>query len=228
MPHILDRPAWNALTSVHASFAEGGEQARRYPPSIIPFAAAADYEAEGLQALCGLARAGEAMALIEAGPVGVPQDFETMFEGQVVQMIADRPFERMGDDRVSLLTEEDADEMLALATLTKPGPFTRRAQSLGSFWGVRIDGRLAAMAGQRMRQPGFAELSGLCTHPDFLRQGLGALLFRFVAGEIHARGETAYLHAFLENTGALALYEKLGFRLRSRMNARLIRRLAEA
>jgi predicted GNAT family acetyltransferase len=80
------------------------------------------------------------------------------------------------------------------------------------------------MAGQRMRQPGFAELSGLCTHPEFQGRGLGTLLFRFVAGEIATRGETPYLHAYAGNTTAISLYNALGFRLRSEMSLRVVKR----
>src|SRR5690606_38050358 len=132
----------------------------------------------------------------------------------------------IADERIVPLTHADAAEMLELATLTKPGPFTLGAQSLGAFWGIRIDGRLAAMAGQRMRVPGFGELSGLCTHPDFQGRCLGKLLFNFVAGEISARGEVAFLHAYAANTVAVSLYERLGFVVRSPMHMLVIRRAA--
>ncbi|TPI32384.1 hypothetical protein FJW07_27525 [Mesorhizobium sp. B3-1-9] len=108
-----------------------------------------------------------------------------------------------------------------LASLTKPGPFTPEALSLGDFWGIRIDGRLAVMAGERMRQPGCPELSGVCTHPDF-RVG-GRRLSVFVAGRIAARGEVAYLHAYDSNAAAIGLYESIGFRLRNRMNMAMAR-----
>ncbi len=121
------------------------------------------------------------MILVEAGPIAIPPSLAIVTEASVVQMVAERPHERISDPRIEPLTETDAADMLALATLTKPGPFTLRAQSLGSFWGIRSEGRLVAMAGQRMRQTGFTELSGLCTHPDFQGRGLGTLLFRFVA-----------------------------------------------
>ena len=75
-----------------------------------------------------------------------------------------------------------------------------------------------------MRQPGFAELSGLCTHPDFQGQGLGKLMFRFVAGEISARGEQVYLHAYKSNTGAVSLYQSLGFSTRHDMHMRMVKR----
>jgi predicted GNAT family acetyltransferase len=95
---------------------------------------------------------------------------------------------------------------------------------VGSFWGIRSDGQLVAMAGQRMRQTGFIELSGLCTHPDFQGRGLGTLLFRFVAGEIASNGDTAYLHAYAANTSAISLYLALGFTLRAEMNMRVVKR----
>lgn len=224
MSHILDRPIWSALETAHASLSEGNALARRYPPSIVPFAASADNSPESLEALARLPLGEEVMAIVEAEPIIVPEGLVTLSSARLVQMMAERPSERVSDSRVMPLTEADAADMLALATLTKPGPFTLRAQSLGSFWGVKIDGRLVAMAGQRMRQTGFAELSGLCTHPDFQGRGLGTLLFRFVAGEIAARGETAYLHAYVTNAPAIALYEAMGFRIRSEMNFSVVKR----
>jgi predicted GNAT family acetyltransferase len=226
MSHILDRPIWNALRTAHADLAEGSEHAMRYPPSIVPFAAAADDTRESLEALENLPVADEVMAIVEAGPVTIPSGLTVLSEGKLVQMIAERPYERVSDSRLQLLTSDDAEEMLDLAMLTKPGPFTLRAQSLGTFWGVKIDGRLVAMAGQRLRHPGFGELSGLCTHPDFQGRGLGTLLFRFVAGEISARGDIVFLHAYYTNTPAITLYKALGFKLRSEMNLRVVKRRA--
>ena len=128
------------------------------------------------------------------------------------------------DERVQQLTQDDADEMLALASLTKPGPFTLKALSLGEFWGVKINGRLAAMAGERMKQPGYSELSGVCSHPDFRGGGLGRLLSVFVANRIFARGEVPYLHAYASNANAVRLYRSIGFRLSAEMNVAVVQR----
>lgn len=130
----------------------------------------------------------------------------------------------VSDERVQRLTRDDAAEMLALALVTKPGPFTLEALSLGDFWGVKIEGRLAAMAGERMKQPGYTELSGVCSHPEFRGGGLGRLLSLFVANRIAARGEVPYLHAYASNTTAIGLYESIGFRLRSMMNVAVVQR----
>src|SRR5260370_1015581 len=39
---MLDNTVWNALTTIHASFAEGNELAKRYPVDVAPFAATRD------------------------------------------------------------------------------------------------------------------------------------------------------------------------------------------
>jgi ribosomal protein S18 acetylase RimI-like enzyme len=224
MTHILDRPIWNALQTAHAGIAEGGPLARRYPPGIVPFAAAAGDTPESLEALAALPRPGETMALVEPGSATVPDGLDVVGEATLIQMIARTPHDPLSDPRITPLTEADADEMLALAQLTKPGPFTLGAQKLGTFWGIKNSGKLIAMGGQRLKQTGFTELSGLCTHPDFQGKGFGKLLFRYVAGHIAASGATAYLHVNALNTGAIALYKTLGFEQRWELNLKIVRR----
>lgn len=220
--HLLDRPAWSALTTRHAQLAEGGELARRYRPDTVPFAAARDDAPDSLRELAALAAPGQSMLLLQAGSIVLPPGLVATVSAEGVQMIAERRLPRVQDDRVEQLGEADAAEMLDLATLTKPGPFTLRAMALGSFWGLKREGRLIAMAGERMKHEGLTELSGVCVHPDFRGEGLGRLLSLFVAGEIFARGEQAYLHAYATNVRAIALYESMGFRLRARMNVAMI------
>lgn len=224
MKHMLDRPVWSALETRHRTFSEGNERARRYRPSIIPFAATATDDAESLRALGRLLPTDENTVLAQADPIALPPDLVAVSTAAAVQMVADRPLQALADARIEQLTPQDAAGMLALASLTRPGPFTLEALSLGEFWGVRIDGRLAAMAGERMKQPGYAELSGVCSHPDFRGGGLARLLSLFVAGRIMARGEVPYLHAYADNAAAIRLYESIGFRLRSPMHIAVVRR----
>jgi len=124
------------------------------------------------------------------------------------------------------LTEADAPEMLALAELTKPGPFLRGTQKLGGYVGIRREGRLVAMAGERMKPEGFTEVSGVCAHPDFRGQGFAGALSSLVATRILARGEIPFLHAFANNTSALALYRKLGFENRCEVHVKALKRAA--
>ena len=92
------------------------------------------------------------------------------------------------------------------------------------FIGLRIDGRLAAMAGKRMRFPGFVEVSGVCTHPDYRGRGLARLLSAEVAADIQRRGERPFLHAWTTNTAAITLYESLGFEIRTAVNVSVLQR----
>lgn len=223
MSHPLDRPVWTALTSRHAGLAEGGALARRYPPSIAPFAAAGDDGAESLAALGELAASGETLLLAQADDVVLPAGFAPVSTAHAVQMIAEAMPAAPPDPRIERLTEADAAEMLALASLTRPGPFSLRALALGDFWGIRIDGRLAAMAGERMKQPGFTELSGVCSHPEMRGRGLGRLLSVHVTAQIFGRGDRPYLHAYAGNA-AIGLYESIGFRVRTTMNVIAARR----
>lgn len=219
MNHMLDRPIWSALDTRHAALAEGGPLAKRYQPSISLFTATRDETPECLDALARLpAGPDERLLIVQAGDIRLPPGLREVQSSSLVQMMADTSFPRISDPRIKPLGPADAADMLELATLTKPGPFSLRAQSFGRFWGIRIDGRLAAMSGERLKQPGFTELSGVCTHPDVRGQGLGRLMSLFAAGEISAMGEVPYLHAYATNTTAIGLYERIGFSLRSPMN----------
>ena len=226
MTHPLDRPAWNALNGPHASLAEGGPRARRYRPDIIPFAAAQDDSPESLAALAALPRPDEVMVLVETPAPVVPPGLATAMTAKVTQMaLTDTPAP-VADERIETLGAADAEEMLALAKLTEPGPFTLKAQALGTFFGIRIDGRLAAMAGERMKPAGFAELSGVCSHPDVRGRGLARLLSVFVTHRILARGETPFLHAWEHNTPAITLYRSIGYTVRATLDLAAVRRAA--
>jgi len=146
-------------------------------------------------------------------------------EARGVQMLAAQGLRAQASfDGIVPLGDADAPEMLALAHLTEPGPFLERTHAMGRFLGVRIDGRLAAMAGERMRLPGYTEVSGVCTHPEFRGRGLARRLSAAVAAAIEARGDRAFLHAWRSNAAAIALYESLGFELRSEVNVAVLER----
>lgn len=218
MTMLLDRPIWGALTTRHAALAEGAGRARRYQPGILPFAASVGDDPQAITDLAGLARPGETLLFLQADPVVAPAGFEVLTTAPAVQMIAATVPSSLPDDVIVPLGIADAKEMLALATLTKPGPFSLRSQDLGRFWGVREGGRLVAMAGERMKQPGYTELSGVCTHPDHRGRGYARRLSLHVAARIIEGGDKPYLHAYASNMAAIALYEAIGFTLRSPMH----------
>jgi len=170
-PHPLDRPVWSALRSRQSGLAPGNGRAARFLPDVSPFAAAADDGPESLRALADLVPAVGSIILLQSGESPLPPGTVATKSAMGVQMIARRIAPGGSTDGIARLTEADAPEMLALASLTEPGPFLARTHRLGDFVGVKVDGRLVAMAGERLKPDGFTEVSGVCTHPDFRGRG---------------------------------------------------------
>ena len=224
MTHPLDRPIWSALTGNHAHLARGTPAAWRYDADISPFAAAADHSPQSLAALEQLVQPGEVVVLVQSEPIPLPPGLVAVSTARAVQMVATEPIAAPQDERLHRLGPADEADMYALASLTRPGPFARRSMHLGEFWGLRHQGQLIAMAGERLRQGQWTELSAVCVHPESRGQGLGRLLSRQMTHRIQAKGERPYLHAFETNSTAIALYRSLGFELRDTMNVTLARR----
>jgi predicted GNAT family acetyltransferase len=225
MTHPLDRPIWASLTTRQAPLARGDGRALRFDPDYAMFAAAADDTDEAMAALASLVAAHGDTALVEADPVRVPPGVTVASQALCHQMIADAL--TLGDEpgfEIAPLSEDDAPQMFDLATLTKPGPYFGRTHRLGDFVGVKQDGRLIAMAGERMKPDGFTEVSGVCTHPDARGRGYAGALMRVVVAKILARGETPFLHVYAANTGAIGLYETLGFALRREVTMTVLTR----
>ena len=218
--HALARPVWNMLTGPQAALAQGGAAAVRIDPGYGPFAAARDRSDEAQAALAALLRGpDDALWVVEPESWPAPPGTRVLAIEPLVQMVADKPAVVRSDDPDCLsLDEGDAAEMSALALGTVPGPWGDKTRHYGQFYGVRREGELAAMAGERMRPgPGFAEVSGVCTWPDYRGQGLAGALIRRVMDGFTARGDVPFLHSHAANVGAIALYESLGFRVRSAM-----------
>lgn len=220
----LDRPVWDALAGRRAAFALGDGSARRFVPEVGALAGARDDSPESLAALAALVPATGTLLLLQAPAIVVPPGLVTVTAADGVQMIAERAIAAPSDPRIERLGAADAPAMLALAQLTKPGPFGPRTHELGEFWGVRADGQLVAMAGERLAHVGFTEISGVCTHPDARGRGLARLLSAWMAARIAARGDTPYLHAYASNTAAVELYRSLGFAVRCAMHVMAIAR----
>jgi predicted GNAT family acetyltransferase len=211
--HPLDNPIWHALTSTHAQLAEGDALARRYPLHLAPFAAVREQTPEAFTALARALHP-EGMAALFVTPLEPPLPGWTHLRTfEVMQMTCDKLTPTLEPEMIELETQ-DVPEMLELIRLTEPGPFKDRANELGIFYGVRQDGKLVAMAGERIRLTGFTEISAVCTHPDYQRRGLARGLTHRLAREILARGEVPFLHVFAGNSNAIRAYETLGFQKR--------------
>lgn len=213
---VLDNPVWAALTGPHRGFREQGPGglAARYVQDATPFAALADpRDPRAWEDLAALAGPGEGVWV--TGLLTAPPGWETVASIPGVQLDG-RAVRAEAAPGAVVLGPADVPDMLELVGLTRPGPFLDRTVELGTYLGIRHEGRLVAMAGERMRPTGWSEISAVCTHPDHRGRGLAAALIRAVAAAVRERGDSPFLHAAAENTGALRLYTSMGFTLRRR------------
>jgi ribosomal protein S18 acetylase RimI-like enzyme len=225
MTHPLDNPVLESLTGPHKRLALVQGRAARYLPDVSPFG--------GLPADPGAADWADAACLLAPGEIVVfpgldaapPPDWEVVGLGEGVQLVADS-LDAGPDDEAVTLGPADVPDMLRLVERTKPGPFLPRTIELGAYLGIRRDGELVAMAGERMRPPGWTEISAVCTDPAWRGHGFASRLTRAVAAGIVARGDTPFLHAIATNVTAIRLYKELGFTHRRDIQFPLLSRAA--
>lgn len=221
----LDNPIWYALGDTQHAFAEGNDWARRFTYDVGPLAGIAAQTAEAYAALAKLAKSGETLGLFLEEPPQIPAGWSLEADGMLAQMLCDAPMPTIEASAVELLSEADIPQMIELTQLTKPGPFRSRTFELGHYVGIRSQGRVVAMAGQRLHLPGFREVSAVCTHPDYQGRGYAGLLMKAVIRHIMSQGEVPFLHCKSDNWGAIKLYEKLGFRQRRLLYLAVVRHL---
>lgn len=209
-PHPLDNPIWTALTTRHASFAQGDTAALRYVPAVAPFAAVASGDPAADAALAGMVASGEHIHMIGPAPPLVA-GWSVDGDWVLAQMVCTALAEPVPGPDMTLLGPDHYADMLALTWLVYPGYFRPRTPEMGRYLGIYIDGRLAAMAGERMYAGEYREISTVCTHPDHAGRGLATRLVTQLCREILQQGLTPFLHVARSNTRAKSLYDRLGF-----------------
>lgn len=208
--HVLDRVTWASLTGPHARFAERNGRAIRYHPQTAPFVALEDPDDEQCwsDAADLVGQAGSVVLL--PGPTHAPAGWKQVF-GEECSLFVETSVEARPDPEAVVLGPDDVPDILDLVARTKPGPFLPRTVELGTYLGIRRDGALIAMAGERQHPPGWTEVSAVCTDPVYRGQGLAARLICAVVAGINERGERAFLNVLSQNASAIRVYESLGF-----------------
>jgi len=215
--HVLDNPVWHALVGPHAALAERVGDAARYASDVAVFCALADdVTPQAWEDLRTLVGAGGAAFLVRDA-IDPPDGWTVEVKLPCRQMVLPSTATDRADDASELmlvLGADDVPEMLALVERTRPGPFSRRTIELGQYLGVRDDGNLVAMAGERLHPSGYTEISAVCTDADQRGRGLASRLVRALVRGIRGRGETPFLHLTTENENAHRVYDALGFETR--------------
>jgi ribosomal protein S18 acetylase RimI-like enzyme len=215
MDHVLDNPVWHALTGPHAALAIGSGKARHYPRDVVPFSAIAEPTPAAYRDLAADLPPNTEARLHRPRDEPLPPGWEKLAAHPMLQMVADR-IEGAAPDALTIVSlgEPDVEEMLELMAATNPGRFGPRTPTLGTYVGIRDGDRLVAMAGERVRVPGFVELSAISTHPHARRRGYARHLTALLMRQALGRGERPFLHLRSTNTSALSVYTALGFKVR--------------
>ena|SRR5579864_2714702 len=225
--HPLDNPIWQALLSTHASFAESCDAARKFPREVSVLAGFPEPTPANYAALATLLSADESVGLFLQQPPNPPDPWTIVSTGPLLQMLCENVSASLptagSKSEFVRLTQSDVPEMLALTKLTKPGPFGARTHEMGDYFGIRSNGALAAMAGERLRLRGYTEISAVCTHPDYIGHGYASALMGMLMQRICSRGELPFLHVRPENLRAVQVYERLGFTKRASLHYVVLR-----
>lgn len=208
----LDNPVWHALVGPHRVHAVGRGLALHYPRDMAPFSAIADTTAQAYADLAADLPAATEARLFRPSEEPLPRGWEQLQRTPILQMVAEGAPDITSQSIVDLV-ESDIDAMKALIAIAQPGPFGQRTLFLGRYLGIKHEGMLVAMAGERLRLPGYVELSAIAVHPEARGRGYAAAITAHLMRDALARGELPFLHVRLDNA-AVNLYRRLGFRTR--------------
>nr|MCS3815265.1 ribosomal protein S18 acetylase RimI-like enzyme [Mucilaginibacter sp. X4EP1] len=218
MYHPLDNPIWNALNTGNKNIANGNQQAKYFSKDVSPFVALEEPTQQNFEELYNVIPDAGYYAFPWAVELTIPQPWETKKIVWIRQMVWENPTRQIDNKEPLLpLGDEHIPQMLALTQLTNPGPFSERTIDFGYYSGIFDGDKLIAMAGQRMNPEPYAEISAVCTHPDYLGRGHAARLLLYHVERIKAAGGIPYLNVLTENARAIAVYESLGFVTRMEM-----------
>jgi ribosomal protein S18 acetylase RimI-like enzyme len=228
--HPLDNVIWQALTTRQSEFAEACGQARRFPREVTSLTAFLEPTPQGYASLGELVGSRGTALLSLASPYEPQPGWDVVVTFPGLQMVCENGHAGLDSaltpkSPITELGVPDSPDMVELATLTKPGPFGSRTHELGKYVGIRSEGKLVAMAGERLKVPGYTEVSAVCTHPKHIGQGYARVLMLEIMQGIRNRGETAFLHVRQDNARAVALYERLGFRTRKVVHFTVLRKV---
>ena len=212
MQHPLDNPIWIALNSGSASFAYSNGVVRFIDRRIGFFAGIPLYDAEHLNQLYAEMDSGMRVIVFPPGDLDLDAKWKVRNDNALLQMVFEKPSINLSQDAsIRALAAADVPEMLALTQLAKPGPFFENTIDFGGYFGFFVDGRLVSMAGTRLAAGPYTEVSAVCTHPDFVGQGLAQRVLPHVLNYIQQQGQIPYLQLYPDNLPAYRLYQRLGF-----------------
>ena len=224
--HALDNPIWTALTTKQAQLAHSAALARRFPPEMALLGALAANTAMAFDSLAQLIQR-DAVTLYFSALPQWPGGWQVVRAVELLQMVKEDGAvpEAAAQHEVIELTPADVPEMSEVYTATRPGrTLCPKIQKLGTFVGIRHEGKLVAMGGVRLHIAGYREITTVATLPEFEGRGYGTAVVLALIGRIQSKGERPFLTVRRDNERAIGIYKRLGFRERTRFYSQTIKR----
>jgi GNAT superfamily N-acetyltransferase len=222
--HILDNPIWHTLIGPHRQFSLSCGDTLWFAKDVAPFIAVANEAVSPALDEAREAGMGERAYFVGVLPKQLPPSWHYAARSRILQMVPPTPASERTTARAQALGLESREAMYQLAQAAFPDFFRRRTAELGLYLGMFTDGKLVAMAGERIRLPQFQEISGVCTHPDFVGRGHARALTLDLLERHRQRGVRSFLHVSEGNSGARRLYETMGFPVRADLELGLVER----
>jgi N-acetylglutamate synthase-like GNAT family acetyltransferase len=211
MKEVLENPIWHALNSGNKHLASGDGSVRFFPEEVTTFVGLENFTENEFLTLYDIVPPNSVRATFSPPGTNVPEPWQKAGGLQIYQMIYSGTGATCSGDQIKPLSEKDIPEMTELTRLTNPGPFRSRTIDFGNFHGIFEDGKLAAMAGQRLKPYEYTEISAVCTHPEHRGKGLAKQLLLFQIALIKSAGSIPFLHVATTNDAAIRLYQSMGF-----------------
>jgi len=219
--HPLDNPAWSALTTHQSQIALVEGMARRFPPEMAVHGALALQMPQAWESLARLARV--PVGLFSAASLSAPPGWTVTRHVELFEMVHEEDAAAAKQPLaipITELSEADLPEMSAVYQATRPTrKLCQRIQKLGPFLGIRVEGKLVAMAGLRMHLPGYREITTVATLPDYEHRGYATALVSALVERIRERSERPFLTVRTDNARAVEIYRRLGFRQRMQLHS---------
>lgn len=213
----LDNPAFYSLLEAHQGFAIDYDGCKFYDPSYCPFG--------GYNNTNTIANAIDNYSehISNFFVIGKKPKFsdKVILNKELVcnQMILEKTIDLdITESIIELTTAAQKTELFDLVNLVQPGYFRPETAAMGSYFGIYKNNQLVAVTGERMQMNEYIEISAVVTHPQHTGKGYAKQLVTHTSNKIFTQNKTPYLHVAESNTGAIRLYEKLGFRTRRKIS----------